>query len=77
MGESERNLIEAKVKRLIDKIRDQQNIFDKRECTYKEEVTKLKTQLEEGNKIISNPISKTMIYTKEMIKYCMNKNQKD
>lgn len=51
MGESERNLIEVEVKRLTDKIRDQQYLFDKRECTYKEGVTKLKTQLEEGNKI--------------------------
>ena len=52
-GKSERNLmtIEAEVRRLTDKIRDQQDLFDKRECTYKEEVTRLKTQLEEGNKI--------------------------
>ena len=51
MGESERNLIEAEVKWLIDTNRDQQDLFDKRDCTYKEEVTRLKTQLEEGNKI--------------------------
>jgi len=49
MGESERN-IEAQVKRITDKIRDQQDLFDKRECTLKEEVTRLKAQLEEGNK---------------------------
>ena len=51
MGESERNIIVVEVKRLTDEIRDQQDLFDKRECTYKEEVTMLKTQLEEGNKI--------------------------
>ena len=43
MDESERNLIETEVKRLTDKIRDQQDLFDKRECTYKQEVTRLKT----------------------------------
>lgn len=51
MGESESNLIETEVKTLTDKTRDQQDLFDKNECTYKEEVTRLKTELEEGNKI--------------------------
>jgi len=46
MGESDKN-IKAEVKRLTDKIRDQQDLFDKRECTLKEEVTRLKDQLEE------------------------------
>jgi len=50
MGESEIN-IEEKVKRLTNKIRYQQDLFDKRECTLKEEVTKLKSHLEEGKKI--------------------------
>ena len=53
MGKSESNLmaLEVEVKRLRDRIIDQQNIFDKRDCTYKEEITRLKTQLQEGNKI--------------------------
>jgi len=44
MGKSEINLIalEVEVKRLADKIRDQQNLFDKRDCAYKEEITRLK-----------------------------------
>jgi len=41
MGLSER--IEVEVKRLTDKIRDQQDLFEKRDCAYKEEVTRLKT----------------------------------
>jgi len=35
MGERERNKIEEKLKKLIDIIRDQQDLLDKRECTYK------------------------------------------
>jgi len=50
MGEIERYQIEAEFKRLTDKIRDQQDLLNKRECISKEEVTKLKAQLEEGNK---------------------------
>ena len=42
MGEEERYQIEAEFKRLIDKIRDQQDLLDKRECASKEEATKLK-----------------------------------
>lgn len=50
MSESEINLIYVEVKRLLDKTRDQQDLLDKRDCSYKEEVTRLQTQLEEGNK---------------------------
>ena len=51
MGEQERYQIEAEFKRLTDKIRDQQDLLNKRECNFKEEATKLKAQLEEGNKV--------------------------
>ena len=51
MGEQERYQIEAEFKRLTDKIRDQQDLLNKRECDFKEEATKLKAQLEEGNKV--------------------------
>ena len=51
MGERERYHIEAEFKRLTDKSRDQQDLLDKRECSFKEEVTKLKAQSEEGNKV--------------------------
>ena len=50
MGEQERYQIEAEFKRLTDKIRDQQDLLNKRECDFKEEATKLKAQLEEANK---------------------------
>ena len=49
-SDRERN-IETEVKRLVDKIKDQQDLFNKRECAFKEEVTILKSQLEEGNKV--------------------------
>jgi len=42
MGERERNQIEAEFKKITDIIRDQQDLLDKRECTYKEEITRLK-----------------------------------
>ena len=42
MGERERYQIEPEFKMLIDKIRDQQDLLDKRECAFKEEATKLK-----------------------------------
>jgi len=51
MGEEERYQIEEEFKRLIDKIIDQQDLLDKRECEFKEEATNLKAQLEEGNKV--------------------------
>ena len=51
MGEQESYQIEAEFKRLSDKIRDQQDLLNKRECDFKEEDTKLKTQLEVGNKV--------------------------
>jgi len=51
MGERERNQIEAEFKRLTYIIRDQEDLIDKRECSYKEEVTKLKYQLDEGKKV--------------------------
>ena len=51
MSEKERYQIEAEFKRLTDKIRDQQDLLHKRECAFKEEATKLKAQLEEGNKV--------------------------
>ena len=51
MGERERNQIEAEFKSLTDTIRDKQDLLDRRECTYKEAITRLKAQLEEGNKI--------------------------
>ena len=50
MGERERNQIQAKFKKLIDTIRDQKDLIDKRERAYKEEVTRLKAQLEEETK---------------------------
>jgi len=50
-GERERNQIEAEFKNLTDTIRDKKDVIDKRECTYKEEVTRLKAQLEEGNNV--------------------------
>ena len=51
MGERERNKIEVEFKKLADTIRDWKDLIDKRECFYKEEVTRLKSQLEEGNKV--------------------------
>ena len=51
MGEQERYQIEAEFKRLSDKIIDQQDLLNKRECDFKEEATKLKAQLKEGNKV--------------------------
>ena len=51
MGEHERYQIEAEFKRLTDKIRDQQDLLNKRERVFKEEAVKLKAQLEEGNKV--------------------------
>ena len=51
MGEQERYQIEAEFKRLTDKIRDQQDLLNKKECDFKEEATKLRAQLEEGNKV--------------------------
>ena len=44
MDEQERYQIEAEFKRLTDKIRDQQDLLNKRECDFK-------AQLEEGNKV--------------------------
>ncbi len=41
-GERERNQIKAEFKNITDKIRDRKNLIDKRECAYKEEVTRLK-----------------------------------
>ena len=35
MGDQERYQIEAEFKRLIDKIRDQQDLLNKRECAFK------------------------------------------
>ena len=51
MGEDEIYQIETKFKRLMDKIKDQQDLLDKRECASKEEATQLEAQLEEGNKV--------------------------
>jgi len=51
MGEEERYQIEVEFKRLMEKIRAQQDLLDKRECASKEEATKIKVQLEEGNKV--------------------------
>lgn len=51
MGERERNKIEEKFKKLTEIIRDQKDLIDKRQCAYKEVVTRLKGQLEEGNKV--------------------------
>jgi len=51
MGEDERYQIETELKRLTDKIKDQQDLLDKRECASKEEATKLKAQLEERNRV--------------------------
>jgi len=41
-SECVRNLMKAEVKRLTDKVRDQQDLFDKRKRTYNKEVTRLK-----------------------------------
>ena len=43
--------IETEDKRLVDKIKDQQVLFNKSECAFKKEVSRLKAQLEEGNKV--------------------------
>jgi len=43
MCESEINRIETEIKRLIDKVRYQQDLFEKREYTFKEEVIMLKS----------------------------------
>ena len=51
MGERKRNKIEAEFKNLTNTIRNKKDLIDKRECAYKEEVTRLKAQLEEGNKV--------------------------
>ena len=51
MVERERNQIEAEFINLTDIIRDQRDVIHKRECAYKEEVTRLKGQLDEGNKV--------------------------
>jgi len=37
------NLMKEEVKRPANKVRDEQDLFDKRECSYKEEITRLKT----------------------------------
>lgn len=42
MGEQEKYQIEVVFRRLIDKVKDQQDLLNKRECAFKEEVTKLK-----------------------------------
>ncbi len=36
---------------MTDKIRDQQDLFKKKKCAFREEVTRLKALLEEGNKV--------------------------
>lgn len=56
MGKSEINLmaLEVEIKRLTDENKYRQKLlqlFDERDCTYKEEIIKLNNQLEEGNKI--------------------------
>jgi len=51
MGERERYQIETKFKSFTEKIRDQKDLLEKRECASKEEATRLKAQLEEGNKV--------------------------
>ena len=51
MGEQERYRIEVVFERLTDKIRDQQDLLNKRECAFKEEAIKLRAQLEEDNKV--------------------------
>jgi len=51
MGEQESYQLEAEFKRLSNKIRDQQDLLNKRECDFKEEATKLKTQIEVENKV--------------------------
>lgn len=51
MGERERNQVETGFKKLTETIRDWKDLIDKRECAYKEEVTSLKAQLDEGIKI--------------------------
>ena len=48
MGEQERYQIEVEFKRLTEKIRDQKDMLNKKECAFKEESTKLKAQLEIG-----------------------------
>ena len=52
IGSDRERSIEAEVKRLADKIRDQQDLFSKRLCAFKEEVTTLKAELEEGHKVM-------------------------
>ena len=42
VGERERNQIEVEFKNLSDKIRDQNDLIDKRESAYKKEVTRVK-----------------------------------
>lgn len=42
-NECVKNLMKAEVKLLTDKVRYQQDLFDKRECSYKENITKLKS----------------------------------
>ena len=51
MGEQERYQIEAEFKSLTDKIRDQQDLLNKRDCAFERVATKLRAQLEEGNKV--------------------------
>ena len=46
--------LEVEIKKLTDENTDHQKLlqlFDEKECTYKEEIIRLKNQLEEGKKI--------------------------
>ena len=51
MGEQERYQIEAEFKRLSDKIRDQQDLLNKRDCAFERVATELKARLDEGSKV--------------------------
>ena len=51
MGEQERYQIEVEFKRLIDKIRDQEDLLNIKAGAFKEVVTRLNAQQEEGSKV--------------------------
>jgi len=51
MGKQERYQIEADFKRLIDRIRDQEDLLNKRNCAFERVTAELKAHLERGSKV--------------------------
>ena len=51
MGEHERYQIEAEFKSLIDKIKNQQDLLNKKDCAFEKVGIELKAHLEKGSKV--------------------------